>query len=94
LERQNGPSGTVVRKILFSHSVFPCVTSAEAAYLDLAWDLNQEPDFAGHRVYYGTLPGDDINFVDVWTDNNPQLRRPCGSAMEFLIFLIRFPILL
>ena len=82
-----------MRKILFLVPVSLSVSSAEAAYLDLAWDLNQEPDLAGHRVYYGTLPGDDINFVDVWTDNNPPLRRPCGNAMEFLIFLIRFPIL-
>jgi hypothetical protein len=51
--------------MLFPFSVFLSVSTAEAAYLDLAGDLNQEPDLAGYRVYYGTSPGDYINFVDV-----------------------------
>ena len=37
----------------------------EAAYLDLAWDPNQEPDLAGYRIYYGTSSREYIDFVDV-----------------------------
>ena len=39
-------------------------SAAEAAYLNLAWDPNQESDLAGYRVYYGTSSGEYINFVD------------------------------
>jgi hypothetical protein len=56
---------TVMRKIL---SVIPFlffISTAEAAYLDLAWDPNEEPDLAGYRVYYGTTSGKYIDFVDV-----------------------------
>jgi len=54
-----------VKKMLFLFSVFLSVSSAEAAYLDLAWNLNQEPDLAGYRVYYGTSSREYINSVDV-----------------------------
>ena len=56
---------TGVRKILCVLFLFLAVSTADAAYLDLAWDLNQEPDLAGYRIYYGTYPGEYINFVDV-----------------------------
>lgn len=54
-----------MRKMVFVFSLFLSLSTAEAAYLDLTWDLNQEPDLAGYRVYYGTSPGEYINFVDV-----------------------------
>jgi hypothetical protein len=54
-----------VKKMLFLFSVFLSVSTTEAAYLDLARDLNQELDLAGYRVYYRTSTGDYINFVDV-----------------------------
>ncbi len=41
------------------------LSNAEAAFLDLAWDPNEEPDLGGYRVYYGTTSGDYINFVDI-----------------------------
>ncbi|NIQ37675.1 MAG: hypothetical protein GTN81_03695 [Proteobacteria bacterium] len=41
------------------------ITPAEAAYLDLAWDPNTEPDLAGYRIYYGTASGQYTDFVDV-----------------------------
>jgi hypothetical protein len=41
------------------------LSTAEAAYLDLAWDLNQEADLAGYRVYYGTSSRGYINSVDI-----------------------------
>jgi fibronectin type 3 domain-containing protein len=41
------------------------VSRAEAAYLDLAWSPNGEPDLAGYKIYYGTSSQDYINFVDV-----------------------------
>lgn len=49
----------VIPFLLFS------LSPVEAAYLDLAWTPNQEPDVAGYRVYYGTSSRDYINFVDV-----------------------------
>ena len=54
-----------MRKILFVLLWVLFLSPAEAAYLDLAWDPNQEPDLAGYRVYYGTASGDYIDFVDV-----------------------------
>ncbi len=54
-----------MRKMLFVFSLFLTLSTAEAAYLDLAWDPNQEPDLAGYRVYYGTSSGEYTNFVDV-----------------------------
>jgi hypothetical protein len=41
------------------------LTPAEAAYLDLAWDPNKEPDLAGYRVYYGTESRRYDHAVDV-----------------------------
>jgi hypothetical protein len=41
------------------------LTSTEAAYVDLAWDPNTEPDLAGYQVYYGTESGEYIYFIDV-----------------------------
>jgi hypothetical protein len=54
-----------VRRILFVFSLFLCLSTAEAAYLDLGWDPNSEADLAGYRVHYGTSSGEDTNFVDV-----------------------------
>jgi hypothetical protein len=51
--------------MLFVFGLFLCLSTAEAAYLDLAWELNPEPDLAGYRVYYGTSSGEYINFVDM-----------------------------
>jgi hypothetical protein len=56
---------TNMRKMLCVISLFLAVSTAEAAYLDLAWDPNQEPDLAGYRIYYGICPGEYLNFVDV-----------------------------
>jgi hypothetical protein len=41
------------------------IPTVEAAYLDIAWSPNMEPDLAGYRVYYGTSSEDYIGFVDV-----------------------------
>ncbi len=54
-----------MKKILFIFSLIFCISTAEAAYLDLTWDPNQEPDLAGYRLYYGTTSGEYINFVDI-----------------------------
>jgi hypothetical protein len=40
-------------------------SSAEAAYLDLAWAPNGESDLAGYKIYYGISSQGYINFVDV-----------------------------
>jgi fibronectin type 3 domain-containing protein len=49
------------------------LSNAEAAYLDLAWDPNEELDLGGYRVYYGTTSGDYINFVDIGTATSYRL---------------------
>jgi hypothetical protein len=54
-----------MRTILCVISLFVFLSTAEAAYLDIAWIPNGESDLAGYRVYYGTESGDYINFVDV-----------------------------
>jgi hypothetical protein len=61
-----------VKKVVFLFFVFFSVSTAEAAYLDLAWDLNRETDLAGYRVYYGRSSGEYINSVDV--GNTPAYR--------------------
>lgn len=48
--------------VLFLSLIFG---SAEAAYVDLAWDSNPEPNLAGYRVYYGTASGKYTNSIDV-----------------------------
>ncbi len=35
------------------------------AYLDVAWDANQDPDLAGYRLYYGTSSREYTNSLDV-----------------------------
>jgi hypothetical protein len=54
-----------MRKILISVIFLLLVTPAEAAYLDIAWDPNSEPDLAGYRIYYGTESGGYTGSVDV-----------------------------
>jgi hypothetical protein len=43
------------------------------AYIDLAWDANQDPDLGGYRVYYGTSPREYTNFMDVGNVTNFRL---------------------
>lgn len=50
----------IVLTVLFSFFL----STAEAAYLDLAWSPNEEPDLAGYRIYYGTSSREYIGFVD------------------------------
>jgi hypothetical protein len=57
--------GAEVRRILAIIVFFSLVSTAQAAYLDLAWDPNLEPDLGGYRIYYGTESGNYINFIDV-----------------------------
>jgi hypothetical protein len=54
-----------MRKMLFLFSLFLSVSTVEAAYLDLDWDPNPEPDFDGYRVYYGTGSGAYTHSIDV-----------------------------
>ena len=44
---------------------FLLFSSAEAGYLDLAWDPNNESDLAGYRVYFGIVSNQYAEFVDV-----------------------------
>jgi len=43
-----------MKRILSTIMFLLLLSPAEAAYLDLAWDPNAEPDLDGYRVYYGT----------------------------------------
>ncbi len=54
-----------MKKILFTVVFLLLVTPAEAAYLDIAWDSNSEPDLAGYWIYYGTESRNYTNSVDV-----------------------------
>jgi len=54
-----------MRGILLITAFLFFVSSAEAAYLDLSWEPNDEPDLAGYRIYYGTASHEYINFVNV-----------------------------
>jgi len=54
-----------MRRILHIIPFLFFISSAEAAYLDLSWGPNGEPDLAGYRVYYGAESREYINFVDV-----------------------------
>ena len=54
----------IVLTVLFSFFLSTFLSTAEAAYLDLAWGPNEEPDVAGYRVYYGTSSREYIGFVD------------------------------
>ncbi len=62
-----------MRKILFLFSVFLSVSTAEASYLDLAWDANTEPDLSGYYVYYGTQSGIYSYSVDVGNTTSYRL---------------------
>ena len=75
---------TGVKKILCVFSLFLAVSTADAASLDLAWDLNQEPDLAGYRIYYGTFPGEYINSVDVGFTTAYRL----GDLLEDVTFFV------
>jgi len=55
-----------MRKILIAIALLLlCFTPADAAYLDLAWDANTEPDLAGYRLYYGTASGEYVDSIYV-----------------------------
>jgi hypothetical protein len=73
-----------VRKILILLFLLPFFSAAEAAYLDLAWDLNHEVDLAGYRIYYGTSPGEYIDFVDVGLTTTYRL----GNLLDDVTFYI------
>ncbi len=64
-KRGHEPGGEDVKRILGIIPFLFLLSTAEAAYLDLAWDPNTEPDLAGYRVYYGTESRAYIDFVDV-----------------------------
>ncbi len=59
-------------------------STAQAGYLDLAWDPNTEPDLAGYRVYYGLESRDYINFVDV----GKTTRYTLGNLLEDMTYYI------
>jgi hypothetical protein len=65
--------GIAMWRVSFALFFFFLVSTSEAAHLDLAWDLNQETDLAGYRVYYGTSSGEYINFVDVGNTSSYRL---------------------
>ena len=50
------------------------VSTAHAAYLDLAWNANTEPDLAGYKVYYGQSSGAYTDHVDVGINTTYRLR--------------------
>jgi len=54
-----------MRKILATIAFMFLFSPAEAAYLDLVWDPNTEPDLAGYNVYYGTESENYAYFIDV-----------------------------
>ncbi len=62
-----------MRKFLSFYIFLLLITPAEAAYLDLAWDSNTEPDLAGYRIYYGTASGQYTQFIDVGDATNYRL---------------------
>ena len=77
------PKGEM-RKLIF---IVPCLllfSTAEAAYLDLAWSPNEESDIDGYRVYYATSPGDYINYVDVGNRTSYRL----GDLIDDAIYYI------
>jgi hypothetical protein len=54
-----------VKKTLFLLFFFLTLSPAHAAYLDLAWNPNTEPDLDGYRVHYGTVSGEYSDLIDV-----------------------------
>jgi hypothetical protein len=48
---------------------------AQAASVTLTWSLNQEPDIAGYRIYYGTQSGQYDNSITVYDSANQPLQR-------------------
>ena len=54
-----------MRKTVIAIALFLLfLTPADAAYLNLAWDANTEPDLAGYRVYYGTASREYVDSID------------------------------
>jgi len=82
LQRQGG---TVIRKILLAIALFLlCFTPADAAYLDLAWDPNTDPDLAGYRVYYGTASREYLDSIYVGNTTTYRLDGLLEGVMYYI----------
>ncbi len=85
LERQRSTErGRELRRLFGILLFLFMATNARAAYLDLAWDSNTEPDLAGYRVYYGLESREYINFVNV----GRVTRYSLGNLMDGVIYYI------
>jgi hypothetical protein len=61
----------LARFLLFlAISLVPAFAMAGEAFLQ--WNPNTEPDLAGYRLYYGTLPGHYAIFLDVGLTGDPE----------------------
>jgi fibronectin type 3 domain-containing protein len=59
-------------------------STAEAAYVDLAWSPNGEADLGGYRVYYGIESGEYIRSVDVGKATSYRLDNLLDDVTYFI----------
>ncbi|MBW2059722.1 MAG: fibronectin type III domain-containing protein [Deltaproteobacteria bacterium] len=73
-----------MKKVLTVLMVLSWMTPAEAAYLDLAWNANTEPDLAGYQVYYGSGSGAYSHSVDVGDTTTYRLEGLTAGATYYV----------
>ena len=61
-----------MRKLLIIVLLFPSITLAEAAYVDIEWEPTESP-IDGYKVYYGTTSGEYIHCIDVGKTTSYQI---------------------
>ncbi len=73
-----------MRRFLFIIPLLLAVSTVQAAYLDLAWDTNQEADLAGYKIYFGTSSGSYSHFADVGNVTSCRLENLADGVSYYL----------
>ena len=73
-----------MRRILLAIPFLFFLSTAEAAYVDLAWSPNGEADLGGYRVYYGMASGEYIRSVNVGKATSYRLDNLLDDVTYFI----------